>query len=219
MPSGKQFQGKEYYADLELTVYASAEDIKWSFRRLAHIYHPDKGTADPMAAIKFQRVLEAYQVLSNPAKRVAYHQEISLELPTADPAMLWEALVLQIKSLQGWVQQADPFRYDVSGYSEYVVHLIARAKRLLYKRADSYSEGNQLVALFIPCLQLVDKRKQANIALELKALCGNNPEQVAAIDLACQQPGYSAGWPIQQLLMALAITLLLFLGFMLFFKR
>lgn len=219
MGRGKHFQGKDYYADLELTVYASAEDIKWSFRRLAHIYHPDKGTDDPLASFKFQRVLEAYQVLSDPAKRVAYHQEISLELPVADPAMQWEALIFQIKSLQGWVQQADPFRYDVSGYSDYVVHLIARAKTLLHKRSNSSSEGNQLVALFIPCLQLVDKRKQANMALELKALCGNNPEQVAAIDLACQLPGYSAGWPIQQLLMALAITLLLFLGFMLFFKR
>lgn len=210
------FQGKDYYADLELTVYASAEDIKWSFRRLAHIYHPDKGIADPLAAAKFQRVLEAYQVLSDTAKRVAYHQEISVAIPSADPAIQWETFIMQLRSLQKWVQQVDPFRYDVSGYTEYVAHLCSRAKRFSEKQSTSAYDINQLVQLLIPCLHLVDKDQQAQIARELKVMGGNNPELDEAIDAVCRLSGYSSGWPVQQLLIALIITLLLFAGFLIF---
>ncbi|NDA62066.1 MAG: J domain-containing protein [Chitinophagia bacterium] len=218
MGMSNHFQIRDYYVDLELTVYASAEDIKWSFRRLAHIYHPDKGKADPQAAVTFQRVLEAYQVLSDPAKRVAYHREISLELPSDDPAIQWETLIMQLTSLQVWVRQTDPFRYDVSGYSEYVAHLCSRAKSCLQKRTASSSDSTQIVTLFIPCLQLVDKRDQIRIAKALKEIIGKNLELETAIDMACKLPGYSAGWPIQQLLIALIITLLLFTLFIVFFK-
>lgn len=216
---GNYFQGKDYYAELELTIYASSEDIKWSFRRLAHQYHPDKGTTDSNAAEKFQRILEAYQVLSDPAKRVAYHREISVALPSEDPAVQWETFILQLKSLNEWVQQVDPFRYDVSGYSEYVAHLCSRAIRYNLQLSPSPSDINKMVALFIPCMHLVDKRKQALIARELKSIPGISPKQEAAMDAACALPGYSAGWPIKQLLIALVITLLIFAGFMAFFKR
>ncbi|MBU3744309.1 MAG: J domain-containing protein [Sediminibacterium sp.] len=216
---GNQFQGKDYYAELELTVYASSEDIKWSFRRLAHRYHPDKGAADPLAAIKFQRILEAYQVLSDPAKRVAYHKAIAVVLPSDDPRIQMETLIAQLNSLQDWVKQVDPFRYDVSGYSDYVAHLCSRAELLLQKRTTLPLDSTQLVALFIPCLPLVDKRKQAQIGNILKGMSRNNLDLEAAIDEACTQPGNSAGWPAKQLLIALAITLLLFAVFMAFFKR
>lgn len=68
-------------------------------------------------------------------------------------------------------------------------------------------------------MHLVDKRKQAHIADELKHMSGNNPEQVATIEAACAKPGYSAGWPVKQLLIALAITLLLFAAFIAYLKR
>ena len=216
---GNYFQGIDYYAELELTIYASSEDIKWSFRRLAHQYHPDKGTTDSNAAEKFQRILEAYQVLSDPAKRVAYHREISVALPSEDPAIQWEAFILQLKSLNEWVQKVDPFRYDVSGYTDYVAHLCSRAKRFSLQRSPAPSNINQVLQLFIPCMQMVDKRKQTHIARELKSISGISPELEAAIDAACALPGYSAGWPIKQLLIALVITLLLFAGFIAFFKR
>ena len=60
---------KDYYKILELEKGATKEDIKKSFRRLAHKYHPDKTGGDD---VKFKEISEAYQILSDDQKRQQY---------------------------------------------------------------------------------------------------------------------------------------------------
>lgn len=59
----------DYYSTLGVSRSASEDDIKRAFRKLAHKYHPDKGTGDEK---KFKEINEAYQVLSNKEKRARY---------------------------------------------------------------------------------------------------------------------------------------------------
>lgn len=61
--------GKDYYKILGVEKNATPEDIKKSFRRLAHEYHPDKKTGNEA---KFKEANEAYQVLSDPQKRAQF---------------------------------------------------------------------------------------------------------------------------------------------------
>ena len=68
-------QVKDYYKILELPTTASLQDIKRSFRRLALRYHPDKNNGSHMAAAHFREIQEAYQTLSDPKKREAYHYQ------------------------------------------------------------------------------------------------------------------------------------------------
>lgn len=64
---------KDYYNILGVKKDASVSDIKKAYRKLAHRYHPDKGgTAEDER--RFREVNEAYQVLSDPAKRQQYDQ-------------------------------------------------------------------------------------------------------------------------------------------------
>lgn len=62
---------KDYYDILGVPKSASKDEIKKAFYKLAHKYHPDKkgGNED-----KFKQVNEAYQVLSDDAKRLKYDQ-------------------------------------------------------------------------------------------------------------------------------------------------
>jgi molecular chaperone DnaJ len=60
--------GKDYYKILGVEKNANKEDIKKSFRKLAHEYHPDKGGN----AEKFKEISEAYSVLSDDQKRSQY---------------------------------------------------------------------------------------------------------------------------------------------------
>jgi curved DNA-binding protein CbpA len=62
---------KDYYAILGVPPSASASEIKRAFRKLAIRYHPDK---NPSAEAKplFHDINEAYDVLSDPEKRVQY---------------------------------------------------------------------------------------------------------------------------------------------------
>lgn len=64
---------KDYYKLLGVEKDASIDDIKKAYRKLAHKYHPDKGGGKD-AEEKFKEVNEAYQVLSDPAKRSQYDQ-------------------------------------------------------------------------------------------------------------------------------------------------
>lgn len=61
----------DYYNTLGVPRSASDDEVKKAFRKLAHQYHPDKGTGDEK---KFKEINEAYQVLSNKEKRARYDQ-------------------------------------------------------------------------------------------------------------------------------------------------
>ena len=61
---------KDYYKILGVSKSASEEEIRKSFHKLAHQYHPDKGGDEK----KFKEINEAYQVLSNKEKRSQYDQ-------------------------------------------------------------------------------------------------------------------------------------------------
>jgi DnaJ-class molecular chaperone len=62
---------KDHYASLGVSSAASLADIKKAFRQQASLYHPDRNS-DPDAPARFRAVQEAYDVLSDEAKRQAY---------------------------------------------------------------------------------------------------------------------------------------------------
>jgi len=66
---------KDYYKILELDVSATLPEIKKAYRRLAQQYHPDKNPQDPYAAANFSAIKEAYEVLTNPAKKEYYLEQ------------------------------------------------------------------------------------------------------------------------------------------------
>ena len=60
---------KDYYNILGVDKTAKPDDIKKAFRKIAHQYHPDKGSGN---ADKFKEASEAYSVLSDDKKRTEY---------------------------------------------------------------------------------------------------------------------------------------------------
>jgi curved DNA-binding protein len=62
---------KNYYRLLGVDSTAEGAVIKAAFRRLALRHHPDR-TTTARAARRFQEIREAYDVLSDPAKRRDY---------------------------------------------------------------------------------------------------------------------------------------------------
>ncbi|MEM2977502.1 MAG: J domain-containing protein [Thermoplasmata archaeon] len=64
----------DYYATLGISRNATPSEIKAAFRRLVHRLHPDVCEDKEDAEKRLMRILEAYEVLSDPEKRRAYDE-------------------------------------------------------------------------------------------------------------------------------------------------
>lgn len=60
------------YRRLQVPPDASAQQIRRSYRRLAHEMHPDTHPEDPDASRRFQEITEAYEILGSPERRASY---------------------------------------------------------------------------------------------------------------------------------------------------
>jgi DnaJ-class molecular chaperone len=67
-------QFRDYYQVLGISKTANDDEIKSAFRKLARKYHPDVNPGDKSAEEKFKEINEAYEVLSDPAKRKRYDE-------------------------------------------------------------------------------------------------------------------------------------------------
>ncbi|XP_037114288.1 dnaJ homolog subfamily B member 5 [Syngnathus acus] len=65
--------GKDYYKILGIPKGSNEEEIKKAYRRMALRFHPDKNT-EANAEEKFKEIAEAYEVLSDPKKKLVYDQ-------------------------------------------------------------------------------------------------------------------------------------------------
>ena len=69
----------DYYEVLEVSRDATREEIKHAFRRLSLAHHPDVNRQDPHAAGHFQRIHQAYEMLSD--TRLKEHYDRSFAKP------------------------------------------------------------------------------------------------------------------------------------------
>lgn len=65
---------RDYYEVIGVAKSATADEIKKAYRKAALQYHPDRNPGDAAAEEKFKEAAQAYEILSDPAKRQRYDQ-------------------------------------------------------------------------------------------------------------------------------------------------
>jgi molecular chaperone DnaJ len=76
--SAKDYYEKDFYKELGVTKTATSAEIKKAYRKLARDLHPDKNPGNKRSEDKFKAVSEAYDVLSDDAKRKEYDEARNL---------------------------------------------------------------------------------------------------------------------------------------------
>ncbi len=71
----KRRSTQDHYAALGVSRDASEQEIRGAFRTLAKRRHPDKNRGNPRAHALFEEIVEAYQTLTDEAKRRDYDRE------------------------------------------------------------------------------------------------------------------------------------------------
>lgn len=66
----------DYYAVLDVPRTASQLEIKAAYRSLAKLHHPDKHGGAPSKERLFKEINEAYEILSNTEKKMAYDKQL-----------------------------------------------------------------------------------------------------------------------------------------------
>ncbi|WP_458720459.1 J domain-containing protein [Candidatus Nitrosocosmicus sp. R] len=70
----------DYYKILGIGYGASSAEIKNAFRNLTKLYHPDKHSNSKQSHNKYMKIVDAFNVLSNSAKREDYDKGLQLSI-------------------------------------------------------------------------------------------------------------------------------------------
>lgn len=119
---------KDYYATLGIKRDATAEEIKKAFRKLARIYHPDVAKDKVTSEVKFKEINEAYEVLSDPAKRKKYDH-----LGTDDDSFERSA---------HRAGNGQEFHFGGTGFSDFFEQYFSGGSRFGYPQDERSSEAN-----------------------------------------------------------------------------
>lgn len=111
----------ELYDALGVATDASAAVIKKAYYLKARQLHPDKNRGDPQAHARFQRVGEAYQILSDPAMRAKYDAQGAKGLEVSAHRLFTSLLA---------VSESKPVITTRAGGTHRLVRLLRRHVRL-----------------------------------------------------------------------------------------
>lgn len=165
---------KDHYTTLGISIYASSDEVRRAFRRLAQIHHPDKLGAEGSDNIRFSEILTAYQVLSHPASRKKYNRQVFGDLfkherPDA------EELLSKTKNFRDQVMQTDPFRYDEDALSFHFHQLLQLAGELRKSGELSAHQSCLVAEWLVPGLQRLPTNKVKDSGMKLVELASDNP--------------------------------------------
>lgn len=142
-------QLKDYYSILELPSSASVDEIKKAYRRLAHLYHPDKKNNDAYASAQFSDIKEAYEVLTNPVKKDYYLQQRwymqsigkKLKQETVTPV----TLLKQMLKLNRYVSKLDVHRMYHEGLFNHIKTILSDENIYILNSFNDPAVNNEII--------------------------------------------------------------------------
>jgi len=170
---------KDYYQILELEPSASLPEVKKAYRKLAKQYHPDKNNNDPYATALFADIKEAYEMLTDPAKKEYYLQQRWYHQSTGNrktQEVITPVTVLkQALELEQYVSKIDVFRMDKMGLQQYIMDLIPDTSIEKLQQFNEPDTIRQIVSILLHAIKPLPGQYTKDIFIQLHKLSANEP--------------------------------------------
>jgi curved DNA-binding protein CbpA len=176
---------RDYYNVLGLPPSATMKEIKTAYRLLAQQFHPDKTGNDLYATAQFELIKEAYEVLSNPAKKELYLQQRwydqSIRKKRNDAAITPVGILKQMIDLDLYVSRVDVHRLDGEGLYEYLAQLLSNDTIVVLNRFKEKDVNKAITVSALKTGNVLQWKYAARFAGQLKKL-DTDDEMAKAIE-------------------------------------
>ncbi len=167
-------QIKDYFLLLELEASASLPEIRKAYRRLALQLHPDKTGNDPYAAARFADIKEAYEVLTDPAKKEYYLQQRwynqSAGWRKTQPVITPVTLLKQSLDLERYVSKLDEFRMDREGLLQYMLDLYSDETLEKLRTFNEPETNHTIVSVVLRAMKPLNPQQAEQMAAQLQKI-------------------------------------------------
>ncbi|MDD2793620.1 MAG: J domain-containing protein [Sediminibacterium sp.] len=132
-----------WYAVLSVSPTASDQEIRQTYRKLAHQYHPDKNPGNDQSSLHFQLIKEAYEVLSSPKRRSAYDRLVYLGNPVQHTPEMYHTpaeLTAAANRLYQQLMQENEFFINRDWLMAACMELLSAENRQMLQQSSSEAE-------------------------------------------------------------------------------
>lgn len=179
------FSIKNYYAILQVEPSASIADIKKAYRRLALKYHPDKNNNDSYSSAQFAEIKEAYEVLTDPAKKEYYLQQRwynqSMGYQKTQGIVTPVSLLKQSLELEKYVSRLDVFRMDKEKLKDYLMEMLSDNVIDKIKAFNEHSTTKSIIAILLKTIQPLSSEMSDPVIRQLFKLADQNESEILLI--------------------------------------
>lgn len=165
---------KDYYSILQLEPSATQLEIKKAYRKLALQYHPDITHNEPYAAAQFSDIKEAYEVLTDPAKKEYYLQQRwynqSIGKRKKQEAITPVNVLKQTIELEKYISTLDVFRMDKLGLYEYINELIPDNTIQLLNNFNDLTINKEIIFNLLKAGKLLPLNLAQQLSTQLKKI-------------------------------------------------